>query len=167
MSLSKLSGRAGKLSVDLDAGTVSMDGERIPVTEREYAVLELLFARVVKGGSAALIRIGRLNVNLETEIADIAGQRLPLTRKEFAVLQLLALNKGRAVSKEMLLLHLYRGRSEPEPKIIDVYLCKLRQKLAQASGGQSFIETQRGQGYRLHDPESEAPSEFESDRSVA
>lgn len=167
MSLSKLSGRAGKLSVDLDSGTVSFDGKRIPVTDREYAVLELLFSRVVRGGAASLIRIGRLNVNLETEIADIAGERLQLTRKEFSVLQLLALNKGRAVSKEMLLLHLYRGRSEPEPKIIDVYLCRLRQKLAQASGGQSFIETRRGQGYRLQDPDRPEEEASDSPRSVA
>ena len=146
-----LPSRAGKLSVDLDAGTVSLDGEPIPVTDKEYAVLELLFARVTASRSSSLIRIGCLNVNLETQLADIAGRRLDLTRKEFAVLQLLALNRGRPVSKDMLLLHLYSGRSEPEPKIIDVYLCRLRQKLAQASGGRSFIRTRRGQGYLLID----------------
>jgi len=148
----RVPGRAGKLSVDLDAGTVSFDGEPIPVTDKEYAVLELLFARVVASRNAAAIRIGALSVNLESQLADIGGRRLQLTRKEFAVLQLLALNQGRPVSKEMLLLHLYNGRSEPEPKIIDVYLCRLRQKLADASGGGNFIETRRGQGYLLHEP---------------
>ena len=152
-----LPSRAGKLSVDLDAGTVSLDGEKIPVTDKEYAVLELLFARVVASRSSSLIRVGCLTVNLETQLADIRGQRLVLTRKEYAVLQLLALNQGRPVSKDMLLLHLYNGRSEPEPKIIDVYLCRLRQKLAQASGGLSFIRTRRGQGYLLVAPDREAP----------
>ena len=140
------------------------------MTDKEYAVLELLFARVSASRSSSLIRIGCLTVNLETKLADIGGQRLDLTRKEFAVLQLLALNNGRPVSKDMLLLHLYSGRSEPEPKIIDVYLCRLRQKLAHASDGRSFIRTRRGQGYLLIDPDRDgapaAPSR-ESSRSVA
>ncbi len=156
-----LPSRAGKLSVDLDAGTVALDGERIPVTDMEYAVLELLFARVVASRSSTLVRVGRLTVNLETQLADISGLRLVLTRKESAVLQLLALNRGRPVSKAMLLLHLYNGRNEPKPKIIDVYLHRLRQKLAHSSGGQSFIRTRRGQGYLLVDPERQtdlAPS---------
>jgi two-component system cell cycle response regulator CtrA len=159
-------GRAGKLAVDLDAGTVTFDGQAIPVTDKEYAVLELLYARVVAGRGAAEIRVGPLTVNIETQLADVAGQRLQLTRKEFAVLQLLALNRERPVSKEMLLLHLYNGRSEPEPKIIDVYLCRLRQKLADAAGGRSFIETRRGQGYLLRDPERLA-AERERDASAA
>ena len=157
MSDPRLPSRAGDLSVDLDSGTVSFNGEVIPVTDKEYAVLELLFARVVASRNAGAIRVGPLAINLETQLADIGGRRLHLTRKEFAVLQLLALSKPRPVSKDMLLLHLYHGRSEPEPKIIDVYLCRLRQKLADASGGLNFIETRRGEGYLLRDP-AEAPA---------
>ena len=41
----------------------------------------------------------------------------------------------------MFLNHLYGGMDEPELKIIDVFICKLRKKLANASEGHPFIET--------------------------
>ncbi len=153
MTAPTMSRRAGELSVDLDAETIAIDGERIPVTDKEHAVIKMLFTRVVTSRSSSLVRVGRLTVNLETQLADISGRRLILTRKEFAVLQLLARNQGRPVSKKKMLLHLYNGRSEPKPKIIHVYLSQLRQKLAQASGGQNFIRTRRGHGYLLVDPD--------------
>ena len=145
--------RSAKLSVDLDAGIVVFDDVKVVVTDKEYAVLQLLFARVVTNRSSSLVRIGRLNVDLENQLADISGKRLVLTHTEFAMLQLLVLNRERLVSKEMLLLHLYKGRTEPKPKIIDVYLCRLRHKLGIASSGQNFIRTRRGQGYILVNPD--------------
>jgi two-component system cell cycle response regulator CtrA len=55
-------------------------------------------------------------------------------------------------TKEMFLNHLYGGMDEPELKIIDVFVCKLRKKLAQATGGSHYIETVWGRGYVLRDP---------------
>jgi two-component system cell cycle response regulator CtrA len=44
---------------------------------------------------------------------------------------------------------------EPEVKIIDVFICKLRKKLADAAGGDNYIETVWGRGYVLRDPEAD------------
>jgi len=76
-----------------------------------------------------------------------------LTKKEFEVLELLALRQGMTISKEMLLNHLYGGMDEPGLKIIDVFLCKLRKKLAAFSGGVEYIETVWGRGYMLRQPD--------------
>jgi two-component system, cell cycle response regulator CtrA len=69
------------------------------------------------------------------------------------VLELLALRQGMTVTKDMFLSHLYGGRDEPELKIIDVFLCKVRKKLAAASGGADYIETVWGRGYMLREPQ--------------
>ena len=80
------------------------------------------------------------------------GARVHLTGKEYAMLELLSLRKGTTLTKEMFLNHLYGGMDEPELKIIDVFICKLRKKLANASEGRNFIETVWGRGYVLREP---------------
>ena len=101
-----------------------------------------------------LVRCGDLVINFEAQRADIAGKVVRLTKKEFQILELLALRKGSTITKEMLLNHLYGGMDEPVPKIIDVFLCKVRRKLAARSGGKDYIETVWGRGYMLRDPAS-------------
>jgi two-component system cell cycle response regulator CtrA len=76
-----------------------------------------------------------------------------LTGKEYQMLELLSLRKGTTLTKEMFLNHLYGGMDEPELKIIDVFICKLRKKLSQATGGENNIETVWGRGYVLRDPQ--------------
>ena len=83
---------------------------------------------------------------------EAAGARVHLTGKEYQMLELLSLRKGRTLTKEMFLNHLYGGIDEPEVKIIDVFTCKLRKKLANASHGKNYIETVWGRGYVLRDP---------------
>jgi two-component system cell cycle response regulator CtrA len=97
----------------------------------------------------ATIRTGKLAVNLDARAASIDDQPVHLTGKEYAILELLALRKGTIVTREMLLNHLYGGTDEPELKIIDVFVCKLRKKLAQATGCDHYIETVWGRGYML------------------
>src|SRR5882757_2009494 len=87
-----------------------------------------------KGHSQSVIKTGKLAVNLDTK-------RVHLTGKEYQMLELLSLRKGTTLTKEMFLNHLYGGMDEPELKIIDVFICKLRKKLANASEGRNFIET--------------------------
>jgi two-component system, cell cycle response regulator CtrA len=82
----------------------------------------------------------------------IGTGRVHLTGKEYAMIELLALRKGTTLTKEMFLNHLYGGMDEPELKIIDVFICKLRKKLASASGGKNYIETVWGRGYQLIEP---------------
>jgi two-component system cell cycle response regulator CtrA len=90
-------------------------------------------------------------VNLDAKTVEVDGARVHLTGKEYAMLELLSLRKGTTLTKEMFLNHLYGGMDEPELKIIDVFICKLRKKLAQACGGANYIETVWGRGYVLRD----------------
>jgi two-component system, cell cycle response regulator CtrA len=82
----------------------------------------------------------------------VSGARVHLTGKEYQMLELLSLRKGTTLTKEMFLNHLYGGMDEPELKIIDVFICKLRKKLANASNGKNYIETVWGRGYVLREP---------------
>ena len=87
---------------------------------------------------------------------DVGGSTVRLSGKEYQMLDLLSLRKGTTLTKEMFLNHLYGGMDEPELKIIDVFICKLRKKLALACGGENYIETVWGRGYVLRDVEEEA-----------
>ena len=100
------------------------------------------------------IRTGDLVVDLNTRVVSVDDKRVHLTGKEYGILELLSLCKGTTVTKEMFLNHLYGGADEPALKIIDVFVCKLRKKLARATGGNQYIETIWGRGYVLCDPES-------------
>jgi two-component system cell cycle response regulator CtrA len=102
-----------------------------------------------------VIETGDLRVNLDAKTAEIGGQRVYLTTKEYQILELLALRRGSTLTKEMFLNHLYGGMDEPEMKIIDVFICKLRKKLLVASGGKNYIETVWGRGYLLRLPGDE------------
>jgi two-component system cell cycle response regulator CtrA len=105
-----------------------------------------------KGHAQSVINTGNLVVNLDTKSVEINGARVHLTGKEYQMLELLSLRKGTSVTKEMFLTNLYGGMDEPGIKIIDVFICKLRKKLANASGGQDYIETIWGRGYVLRQP---------------
>ena len=108
-----------------------------------------------KGHAQSKIEIGNLVVNLATKSVEIDGARVYLTGKEHQILELLSLRKGTTLTKEMFLSNLYGGIDEPEIKIIDVFICKLRKKLANASGGKNYIETVWGRGYVLRQPTDE------------
>ncbi len=113
-----------------------------------------------KGHSQSMIRTGKVNVNLDAKTVEVGGKTVHLTGKEYQMLELLSLRKGTTLTKEMFLNHLYGGMDEPELKIIDVFICKLRKKLAEATGGDNYIETVWGRGYVLRDPE---PTEGKGD----
>ncbi|WP_303979747.1 response regulator transcription factor CtrA [Dongia mobilis] len=124
-----------------------------PFDRRELiARLQAIVSRS-KGHSDSIIKTGRLTVNLDTRNVEVESQPLHLTGKEYGILELLSLRKGTTLTKEMFLNHLYGGMDEPELKIIDVFVCKLRKKLSTATGGDNYIETVWGRGYVLRDPE--------------
>ncbi|HYM31056.1 MAG TPA: response regulator transcription factor [Candidatus Cybelea sp.] len=128
--------------------------------DREELVARIhAIVRRSKGHSQSVIKTGKLVVNLDTKSVEVDGQRLHLTGKEYGMLELLSLRKGTTLTKEMFLNHLYGGMDEPELKIIDVFICKLRKKLATATGGENYIETVWGRGYVLRDPVSAEASQ--------
>ncbi len=108
-----------------------------------------------KGYSQPVLRIGNLQLNLDSREVEADGSPVHLTGKEYAILELLVLRRGMVLTKEAFLNHLYGGIDEPEMKIIDVFICKLRKKLAQAGAG-SLIGTVWGRGYMMRDPNSQA-----------
>jgi two-component system cell cycle response regulator CtrA len=123
-----------------------------PFDKRELVARIQAIVRRSKGHSDSVISTGKLTVNLDTRTVEVEGQPLHLTGKEYGILELLSLRKGTTLTKEMFLNHLYGGMDEPELKIIDVFVCKLRKKLANATGGDNYIETVWGRGYVLRDP---------------
>lgn len=126
-----------------------------PFDKRELQARLQAILRRSKGHAQNVITLGRLAVNLDSRTVEIDGKMVHLTGKEYGIMELLALRKGLTLTKEAFLNHLYNGMDEPEIKIIDVFICKLRKKLEDASGGLNYIETVWGRGYVLRDPESE------------
>jgi two-component system cell cycle response regulator CtrA len=137
-------------------GTGADDYLTKPFNKAELIARIQAIVRRSKGHSQSVIRTGRMTVNLDARTVEIDNSPIHLTGKEYGILELLSLRKGTTLTKEMFLNHLYGGMDEPELKIIDVFICKLRKKLAQATGGDSYIETVWGRGYVLRDPESQA-----------
>lgn len=124
-----------------------------PFNRGELVARVQAIVRRSKGHSESVIRFDKVALNLDTRNVDVSGTTVHLTNKEYAILELLAMRKGTVLTKEMFLNHLYGGIDEPEIKIIDVFVCKLRKKLADASGGTNYIETVWGRGYMLKDYE--------------
>jgi two-component system, cell cycle response regulator CtrA len=124
-----------------------------PFDRRELLARIQAIVRRSKGHAASEIRTGKLTLSLDNRTVTASERPLHLTGKEYGILELLSLRKGMTLTKEMFLNHLYGGMDEPDLKIIDVFICKLRKKLAQATGGDHYIETVWGRGYVLRDPE--------------
>ena len=104
-----------------------------------------------KGYSQPTLVLGSLQLSLDSREVTVAGRPVHLTGKEYAILELLVLRKGMVLTKEAFLNQLYGGMDEPEMKIIDVFICKLRKKLAEA-GAPNLIGTVWGRGYMVRDP---------------
>jgi len=129
-----------------------------PFDKRELIARIQAIVRRSQGHAQSKIVTGDITVNLDTRTVDVGGKPLHLTGKEYGILELLSLRKGTTLTKEMFLNHLYGGMDEPEVKIIDVFICKLRKKIEQMTGGESHIETVWGRGYVMRDPEQSASS---------
>lgn len=117
-----------------------------------------------KGHSQSIIKTGDIEVNLDGKTVEVRRNTVHLTGKEYQMLELLSLRKGTTLTKEMFLNHLYGGMDEPELKIIDVFICKLRKKLSEATGRENHIETVWGRGYVLRDPK---PDDAAQDMAIS
>jgi two-component system, cell cycle response regulator CtrA len=123
-----------------------------PFDKEELVARIHAIVRRSKSHALSVIQTGDLLVNLNNKTVEVNGAHVHMTSKEYQILELFSLRKGMTLTKEMLLNHLYGGMDEPQQKIIDVFLCKLRKKLANASNGKDYFETLWGRGYRLRDP---------------
>ncbi|MGB1076841.1 MAG: response regulator transcription factor CtrA, partial [Bdellovibrionales bacterium] len=129
-----------------------------PFDKRELIARIQAIVRRSQGHSQSTIQVGKININLDSRTVDVEGETVHLTGKEYGILELMALRKGTTLTKEAFLNHLYGGMDEPELKIIDVFICKLRKKLEDATGGDNYVETVWGRGYVLREPKGAADS---------
>mgnify|MGYP003956000931 CR=1 FL=1 len=150
-----LSGLAESENKVKGLGTGADDYLTKPFNKDELIARIQAIVRRSQGHSESVIQTGKLLVNLDAQTVEVDGQSVHLTGKEYGILELLSLRKGTTLTKEMFLNHLYGGMDEPELKIIDVFICKLRKKLSTATGDKNYIETVWGRGYVLRDPKDE------------
>ena len=121
-----------------------------PFDKEELVARVNAIVRRAKGHADSIVRVGDLEINLNTKVVQVNSKVLHLTSKEYALLELLAMRKGTTISKEQFLNHLYGGMDEPEVKIIDVFLCKIRRKIEKLShNNKGYIQTVWGRGYIL------------------
>src|ERR1700730_10441884 len=147
-----LSGLAGTEDKVKGLGFGADDYLTKPFHKGELVARIHAIVRRSKGHAQSVIQTGDLIVDVDNKTVKVNTARISLTPKEYQMLELLSLRKGTPLTKEMFLNHLYGGMDEPELKIIDVFVCKLRKKLANASNGKSYIETLWGRGYFLREP---------------
>lgn len=127
-----------------------------PFDKAELLARMQAVVRRSKGFSQPTVRIGAVELNLDSREVTVDGREVHLTGKEYSILELLVLRKGMVLTKEAFLNHLYGGMDEPEIKIIDVFVCKLRKKLA-AAGADNLIGTVWGRGYMIREILPEEP----------
>jgi two-component system, cell cycle response regulator CtrA len=147
-----LSGLAGIEDKVKGLGLGADDYMTKPFHKDELVARLHAIVRRSKGHAHSVIHTGDLMVDLDTKTVEVNAARINVTHKEYQMLELLSLRKGTPLTKEMFLNHLYGGMDEPELKIIDVFICKLRKKLANASSGKIYIETVWGRGHMLREP---------------
>ncbi|MET3599543.1 response regulator transcription factor CtrA [Martelella mangrovi] len=150
-----LSGMSGTDDKVRGFGSGADDYLTKPFHKEELVARIHAIVRRSQGHAQSIITTGDLAVNVDAKTVEVDGHPVHLTGKEYQMLELLSLRKGTTLTKEMFLNHLYGGMDEPELKIIDVFICKLRKKLANAAGGTNFIETVWGRGYVLRDPDQQ------------
>lgn len=126
-----------------------------------YELLAYLEATIrrANGHASALIKAGNLMMDLSCNLISIDGKFVPLTQKEYQIVNLLCMRKGAVLSKESFISHIYGGIDEPDSKIIDVFVCKLRRKLEKSGLKNARIDTVWGQGYVLRDEDEENEAE--------
>lgn len=123
-----------------------------PFSMSELVARVQAIVRRTRGLSGPVVQTGKLTVDMNAHTAQFDGQPISFTPKEYSIVELLSLHQGSTLTKPMFLDHLYGGEEEPELKIIDVYVCKIRNKIAKIAGGDNYIATDWGRGYVLNAP---------------
>ena len=145
---------SGTLEIDSKVKALSLGADDYmtkPFHKDELIARMRAVIRRSKGHAQSVITIGDMVIDLDCKLVHVNGQRIHLTGREYQTLELLALRKGKTLTKDIFLSSLYGGMDEPGAKIVDVFICKLRKKLAPATDGRHVIETVWGGGYVLRE----------------
>jgi len=145
---------SGTLEIDSKVKALSLGADDYmtkPFHKDELVARLRAVIRRSKGHAQSVITIGDMVIDLDSKLVHVNNQRIHLTGREYQTLELLALRKGKTLTKDVFLSSLYGGMDEPGAKIVDVFICKLRKKLAPATDGRHIIETVWGGGYVLRE----------------
>ena len=126
-----------------------------PFHREELVSRILAIVRRSRGHAQSIIKTGSISLNLDKQEVTVEGKTVHLTGREYQIMELLSMRKGTTVTKDMFLNHLYGGMDEPDIKIIDVFMVKLRRKLVEAGAADHGLETVWGRGYALNDPDDQ------------
>jgi two-component system cell cycle response regulator CtrA len=121
----------------------------LPCNDGELIARLRAVVRRSKGISDSRVSFGPMTIDLIAKTVEAQGQRVPLSGKEYLILELLSLRRGKPVSKETMINHIYTDGEGPNSPTIGLFMHRLRKKLAAASGGGRFIETVQQHGYLL------------------
>jgi two-component system cell cycle response regulator CtrA len=157
-----LSGLTGSDSKVKGLGIGADDYVTKPFNRGELIARLQAIVRRSKGSTSSKLKLGKISLDMDTRTVEVNGQMLNITSKEYGILELLMLRKGTPVKKETFISHLYGGIDEPEIKIIDVFVCKLRKKIQDMTGGDNYIETLWGRGYAIRDPKENGLDDSDS-----
>jgi two-component system cell cycle response regulator CtrA len=130
----------------LIAGAAALVEEAVDVREVPLMLRNLALVRA--GAPTAPIRIGNVYVDTLEHRVTVGKDEIHLTKKEYQLLEVLVLRRGALCTKTFIMDHLYDGLQEPALKIVDVFVCKIRKKLA-AAGGDYILQTKWGDGYMV------------------
>jgi two-component system cell cycle response regulator CtrA len=152
---SRLLEDAHKTLADIQQALIGSPRSLSPEDSEEAASRLLASIKAAGGEMPETLCGGRLAVDQVQRLIRIDSHPIGITEMEYRVLELLAFARNNVVTRAMLLKHLYRrSDDQPQPKIIDVFISKLRKKLRSASGGAEFIETIPQRGWILRDIEA-------------
>ena len=112
------------------------------------ARVQALIRRSSGSTGATYLKTGDLSMDLLTRRVVRSGVDIELQPKEFSLLEYFMRNPGRVVSKTLILEHIYDYNFDPQTNVVDVLVCRLRNKLDK-DFDKKMIQTIRGVGYVL------------------
>ena len=131
----------------LEAGADDVIDPKMRADEMVSRVLSVTARRA--GFSGPVLRIGALKVDLRTRSIFWGPTQIDISPSQYEIFEMLCLNRTSAITKEHVMGQLYGVDDGPDPRVIDVFVCKLRARMTAAGAPTDLIETIRGRGFRL------------------
>lgn len=135
---------------DVDVEVVFGTNDALPLRQCEQIIH---FANGIAGGS---VTCGAVTYNAKLDEFTAHGQEIRFSPKRHEVLKLLFLRKGRIVTSDAIMDHLYGWEDPPQERIVDVFVCLIRKQMREAGVDPSFIETVWGRGYLVRSATSKS-----------
>ena len=136
----------------LRAGFMTRGADEViewPCKPVEIAARLRAYVRRACGFSHPVLESSALRVDVEARAVHWGDMPIHLTRLEYELVEMLMLRAGGMVSRDQIMLQLYAWQDEPDPKIIDVYICRIRAKLSAIGAPDDVLVTSFGQGVRI------------------